>query len=122
MYDNILVPLDGSENSERSLVHAEALAKAFGATLHLVQVVSTSDELEMIQGGEEGTIRCWPWRRRRTRGFFERGSPRSFDGLRTILRRGSGRAGGVFSATVRWPFDGLRMSGVEVVDEITMNG
>ena len=56
MYDNILVPLDGSENSERSLVHAEELAKAFGATLHLVQVVSTSDELEIIQGGEESFV------------------------------------------------------------------
>ena len=52
MYTNILLPLDGSENSERALPHAQDLAKALGATLHLLQVVSVSNEMGYIHGGE----------------------------------------------------------------------
>ena len=56
MYAHIVVPLDGSDASERALPHAQDLAKACGATLHLVQVVSRSDELEMIcSGGDSFT-------------------------------------------------------------------
>jgi nucleotide-binding universal stress UspA family protein len=51
MYSQILVPLDGSENSERALPHAQELARVSGATLHLIQVVSRSEELAMVQGG-----------------------------------------------------------------------
>jgi nucleotide-binding universal stress UspA family protein len=51
MYSQILVPLDGSENSERALPHAQELAQASGATLHLIQVVSRSEELDMVRGG-----------------------------------------------------------------------
>jgi nucleotide-binding universal stress UspA family protein len=50
MYSQILVPLDGSENSERALPHAQELAQASGATLHLIQVVSRSEELDMVRG------------------------------------------------------------------------
>ncbi len=39
MYKKILVPLDGSELSERALVHAHALAKALGAQVVLLRVV-----------------------------------------------------------------------------------
>lgn len=56
MYENILVPLDGSENSERALPHAREMAKAYGATLHLLKVVSVSDELGFLQGGEAGYV------------------------------------------------------------------
>lgn len=51
MYTQIVVPLDGSEESDRALPHAEALAKAFGATLHLVQAVSRSEALDLARGG-----------------------------------------------------------------------
>jgi nucleotide-binding universal stress UspA family protein len=51
MYSQILVPLDGSENSEGALPHAQELAQAAGATLHLIQVVSRSEELDMVRGG-----------------------------------------------------------------------
>ena len=51
MYSHILVPLDGSANSERALPYAEELARISGATLHLVQVVSHSEELDMVRGG-----------------------------------------------------------------------
>jgi nucleotide-binding universal stress UspA family protein len=51
MYSQILVPLDGSENSERALPHAQELARISGATLHLIQVVSHSEELDMARGG-----------------------------------------------------------------------
>ena len=40
MYTQILVPLDGSEISEKSLPHAQGLAKTYGATVHLLQVFS----------------------------------------------------------------------------------
>ncbi len=39
MYKKILVPLDGSELSEKALVHGHALAKALGAQLVLLCVV-----------------------------------------------------------------------------------
>jgi nucleotide-binding universal stress UspA family protein len=46
MYNHILVPLDGSGLAERALSHAESLAGTFGATIHLVQVVSRLAEVE----------------------------------------------------------------------------
>lgn len=49
MYAHIVVPLDGSEASERALPHAQGLAKAFGATLHLIQVVSRSEEFDIVR-------------------------------------------------------------------------
>jgi nucleotide-binding universal stress UspA family protein len=56
MYSQILVPLDGSENSERALPHAQELARASGATLHLIQVVSRAEELDMARGGGYGFL------------------------------------------------------------------
>lgn len=56
MYSQILVPLDGSENSERALPHAQELARVSGATLHLIQVVSHSEELDMARGGGYGFL------------------------------------------------------------------
>ena len=50
MYTHIVVPLDGSADSERALPHAQELAKAFGATLHLIQVVSRSEEFDLTRG------------------------------------------------------------------------
>lgn len=42
-YKHILVPLDGSECSERALVEAERLQEAFGSKLTLLYVVSDPD-------------------------------------------------------------------------------
>ncbi|MDH5106546.1 universal stress protein [Lentilactobacillus diolivorans] len=40
MYDTILVPVDGSENSQRAVQEAAVLAKKFGSTLQIVSVAS----------------------------------------------------------------------------------
>jgi nucleotide-binding universal stress UspA family protein len=54
MYSKVLVPLDGSEASERALPHAQGLADAFGARVYLLQVISLSHEYEAFRGvGEE---------------------------------------------------------------------
>jgi nucleotide-binding universal stress UspA family protein len=54
MYSHVLVPLDGSEASERALPHAQRLADAFGSRVHLLQVISLSHEYETYRGmGEE---------------------------------------------------------------------
>jgi nucleotide-binding universal stress UspA family protein len=54
MYSQVLVPLDGSEASERALPHAQRLADAFGSRVHLLQVLSLSPEYEVYRaGGEE---------------------------------------------------------------------
>lgn len=51
MYKRILVPLDGSELAEKALPQAEGLAEAFGATIHLVHVVSRLPMLEATRAG-----------------------------------------------------------------------
>ena len=40
-YERIVVPLDGSQLAEEAIAHAESLARAIGASLHLVRVVDT---------------------------------------------------------------------------------
>jgi nucleotide-binding universal stress UspA family protein len=40
MYETILVPVDGSENSKQAVAEAVRLAKSFGSTLQLVSVAS----------------------------------------------------------------------------------
>lgn len=45
MFENILVPLDGSELSEQALPVARGLAQQFGSTVHIIHVVTTADEL-----------------------------------------------------------------------------
>ena len=52
MYSKIVVPLDGSENSERSLSHVQELAKSLGSAIHLVQVISSSEELQLMSEAE----------------------------------------------------------------------
>jgi nucleotide-binding universal stress UspA family protein len=42
MYHKILIPLDGSEQAEAILPHAENLASCYGATLIFLQVVEPS--------------------------------------------------------------------------------
>ncbi|MBM3959220.1 MAG: universal stress protein [SAR202 cluster bacterium] len=38
--ENVIVPLDGSQRAEVAIAHGQILAKAFGAQLHLIRVVS----------------------------------------------------------------------------------
>lgn len=45
MFNHILVPLDGSELSERALPIAENLAQQAGSTVHLIHVVSREHEI-----------------------------------------------------------------------------
>ncbi|MDY7082181.1 MAG: universal stress protein [Halobacteria archaeon] len=42
MYDNILVPTDGSEGTVRAVEHAIDIAKKYDATMHVLYVVNTS--------------------------------------------------------------------------------
>jgi len=42
MYDNVLVPTDGSDGTARVVEHALHVARRDGATLHVVHVVDTS--------------------------------------------------------------------------------
>ncbi len=52
MFNDILVPLDGSELSERALPMAQGLAKSSEATIHLIQMVSREHELTAGRGTE----------------------------------------------------------------------
>ena len=46
MFNDIVVPLDGSSLAEKAVPIAAGLARLSGATVHLVRVVSRSPELE----------------------------------------------------------------------------
>ncbi|ESP88694.1 universal stress protein [Candidatus Halobonum tyrrellensis] len=53
MYDDILLPTDGGDGTGAALVHAEALATAFDATVHVLYVADTNrDSVTTLQGGE----------------------------------------------------------------------
>ncbi|MSQ15375.1 MAG: universal stress protein [Dehalococcoidia bacterium] len=59
MFDQILVPLDGSELAERVLPYVEELAKKFGSRLVILQTISSAGQIAgMTQGGglEAGVI------------------------------------------------------------------
>ncbi len=58
MFNDILVPLDGSELSERALPIAQNLAQSSGATVHLIHMVSrehlwgTGGGIESVQAAQ----------------------------------------------------------------------
>ncbi len=56
MFDNILVPLDGSELSERALPMAQNLAQSFDATIHLIHVISRGNEYSAAYGIESVAV------------------------------------------------------------------
>jgi nucleotide-binding universal stress UspA family protein len=58
MFSKILVPLDGSELSEKALAMAQNLASTSDTSIHLMQVISLRPELEARRGsgGESITI------------------------------------------------------------------
>ncbi|NHN58195.1 MULTISPECIES: universal stress protein [Halorussus] len=51
MYDTLLVPTDGSEHAERAAEHALTLARAFDATVHLINVVDVQDAGGLFSAG-----------------------------------------------------------------------
>jgi nucleotide-binding universal stress UspA family protein len=58
MFAKILVPLDGSELSEKALAMAQNLASASDTSIHLMQVISLRPELDARRGsgGESITV------------------------------------------------------------------
>ncbi|MCE2404846.1 MAG: universal stress protein [Dehalococcoidia bacterium] len=52
MYQRVLVPLDGSDLSEKTLPKAAEMANSSGATLHLLQVVSRRPEIDAMKGSD----------------------------------------------------------------------
>ncbi|MFC7137972.1 universal stress protein [Halobaculum litoreum] len=51
MYDDLLVPTDGSERTDAAVEHAVALAEAFDATVHVLSVVDTRNRFESPSAG-----------------------------------------------------------------------
>lgn len=54
MYGSILVPTDGSDHAARAAAHAACLAEAFGATIHLLNVVDVDAEAGPFSAGGVG--------------------------------------------------------------------
>jgi nucleotide-binding universal stress UspA family protein len=51
MYDNILLPTDGSDGIEAVVMHAETLAEQFDSTLHVLSVSDTRNRFETPSSG-----------------------------------------------------------------------
>ena len=51
MYDDILLPTDGSDSIAAAAKHAETLADRFDATTHVLSVVDTRNRFESPTGG-----------------------------------------------------------------------
>jgi nucleotide-binding universal stress UspA family protein len=56
MFSKILVPLDGSELSEKALSMAQNLASSSDTSIHLIQVISLQPELDARRGSNGGSI------------------------------------------------------------------
>ncbi|MXR51831.1 universal stress protein [Halovenus sp. WSH3] len=56
MYDEILVPTDGSAGVEQALDHAVALASKFDARIHTIYVLQTPEMADTLEGDELGDI------------------------------------------------------------------
>jgi len=51
MYDDILLPTDGSSGTAAAADHAGTLARAFGATVHVLSVADTRNRFESPTSG-----------------------------------------------------------------------
>ncbi|MBV0902516.1 universal stress protein [Haloarcula salina] len=51
MYDDILLPTDGSHGMDAAATHAGELAAQFGATVHVLSVVDTRNRFESPSSG-----------------------------------------------------------------------
>lgn len=45
MYENILYPTDGSEGAQAAMAHARELAETYDATIHLLTVIDTPQDI-----------------------------------------------------------------------------
>ncbi|WP_435125795.1 universal stress protein [Halobaculum sp. D14] len=54
MYDDILLPADGSTGVDAAIPHANRLAEAFDATVHVLYVADTN--LDSVMTGPEGAV------------------------------------------------------------------
>ncbi len=52
MYDEILIPTDGSESAERAAQYGQVLVEAYGATVHVLSVVDERD-FDGVADGDE---------------------------------------------------------------------
>lgn len=53
MYDDILLPVDGSDGTEAALAHAESLGVAYDATVHVLHVADTNrDSVTTLPAGD----------------------------------------------------------------------
>ncbi|WP_214464478.1 universal stress protein, partial [Levilactobacillus brevis] len=57
MYKNILVPVDGSENSQRALKHATELAKLSGSKLFLAHVIDMNGVFNYPQATTSSAVK-----------------------------------------------------------------
>lgn len=56
MYDDILVPTDGSEPATEAVEHALDLAERAGATVHVLYVVSEAETVAIVGGAAVGEL------------------------------------------------------------------
>jgi nucleotide-binding universal stress UspA family protein len=56
MYDEILVPTDGSEGVTEALEHATAVAERFDARIHVLHVVQTAEAADTLDEGFADTL------------------------------------------------------------------
>lgn len=63
MYENILIPYDGSNDAKRGAEHGTKLAAALGATVHGVYVVEEGTNPWMTESSEDQLDRAKEWGR-----------------------------------------------------------
>ena len=84
MFSNILVPLDGSELSEKLLPVVQELAHSANATIHLISVVSRYPEVEASRGAGDLSIGSVESDREMARRLVERQITRSEEYLKRL--------------------------------------
>jgi len=87
MYDDILIPTDGSRGSEAAIARAFDLARTGDATLHIVHVVDTSMEPRDLDAGERDELRRHAEQHgmEATGRIREQAADRGLDAVRAVL-------------------------------------
>ncbi|WP_396613558.1 universal stress protein (plasmid) [Haloferax sp. S1W] len=88
MYDEILVPIDGSTGTEGAVVRALDLARISDATVHVLSVVDTSADPPGLAARDRDELRQYSEKRGReaTQELQQRASDRGLDTVRTVWR------------------------------------
>jgi len=87
MYDNILVPTDGSEKSEAAVEHALSLAEAYDAKVHALYVVETKATYILTVGlSDEDMEEYEKYGEEMVTDVVERASERGLEGQGAIKR------------------------------------